>query len=624
MKSLFNSKTSYEILGLFVKNQGKRFYLSEIANELGKDPANISRELKKMIDEGIMAVSGERKKYYEFNKRCPFFLELVALFKKLDESDFSKKFSQDWFLGEEIMNVDPFFSQIWLRCFVENFYRATGRNYKKIAAIFRGYHLWFYYGKKDSREVGEHLVNRFLSEPDYMAEVNGNIIGLSDKLRQYAEKLPETDLKKITAKKLWEYYKNHEDLHREYYQWGWIPVAADMFHNNLTDRGKKILKELKAPAGKIEEILALLTQPVGVSLIRKEQEELMEIGAEVQADKKQFALFKELFRKFKEEDVKEFGLYTHSPEYERQFERAVRLIYNQINPEILGKIESHYSKYFYTKFIYTEEQGVYSFEHFLKSLVRLVSNDPNVAGTLKEERKRFSEKISERKKLIKEMKLNKKLIKFFDEWGNFMVTKIYRRYAQLFALYRMVPILTEIGRRLGLSLKQLKFMTSEEIYDSLFNNKINAEEIKKRVYFSVFYADKNERLFYSGEEAKKIVKYIEKDEVREVKEIKGQCGARGYAKGVVKIVNVARDMEKMGKGDILVSISTQPDLLPAMKKAAAFITDQGGVTSHAAIVAREINTPCVIGTKIATKVLKDGDEVEIDADKGVVKILKKS
>ena len=67
----------------------------------------------------------------------------------------------------------------------------------------------------------------------------------------------------------------------------------------------------------------------------------------------------------------------------------------------------------------------------------------------------------------------------------------------------------------------------------------------------------------------------------------------------------------------------KPDYLSAMKKAVAFVTDEGGITCHAAIVARELNKPCIIGTKIATKVLKDGDEVEVDADKGVVKILKR-
>ena len=59
-----------------------------------------------------------------------------------------------------------------------------------------------------------------------------------------------------------------------------------------------------------------------------------------------------------------------------------------------------------------------------------------------------------------------------------------------------------------------------------------------------------------------------------------------------------------------------------MKKASAFITDEGGITCHASIIARELKKPCIIGTKIATKVLKDGDMVEVDGNIGVIKILK--
>ena len=102
-------------------------------------------------------------------------------------------------------------------------------------------------------------------------------------------------------------------------------------------------------------------------------------------------------------------------------------------------------------------------------------------------------------------------------------------------------------------------------------------------------------------------------------ELHGQTASLGQAKGKVKIINSASDMKKMKTGDILVSIATNPDVVPAMKKAAAIVTEQGGVTSHAAIVSRELGTPCVIGTKIATKVLKDGDVVEVDADKGIVR-----
>ncbi|HLD76295.1 MAG TPA: PEP-utilizing enzyme, partial [Candidatus Norongarragalinales archaeon] len=73
--------------------------------------------------------------------------------------------------------------------------------------------------------------------------------------------------------------------------------------------------------------------------------------------------------------------------------------------------------------------------------------------------------------------------------------------------------------------------------------------------------------------------------------------------------------------DILVSLATNPDLLPAMHRARAFVTDMGGITSHAAIVAREMNKPCVIGTKFASKVLKDGDFIEVNATEGWVRKL---
>lgn len=74
-------------------------------------------------------------------------------------------------------------------------------------------------------------------------------------------------------------------------------------------------------------------------------------------------------------------------------------------------------------------------------------------------------------------------------------------------------------------------------------------------------------------------------------------------------------------GEILVAVSTSPELVPLMKKAAAIITDEGGVTSHAAIVSRELKKPCIVGTQTATRVLKDGDLVEVDAERGIVRII---
>lgn len=109
--------------------------------------------------------------------------------------------------------------------------------------------------------------------------------------------------------------------------------------------------------------------------------------------------------------------------------------------------------------------------------------------------------------------------------------------------------------------------------------------------------------------------------IRGIKQIKGIVASKGVARGKVKIVIKIEDLKKVKKGDILVADETDPDFLPAMRKAKAIITDMGGVLCHAAIVSRELGIPCITGTKIATKVLRDGDLVEVDANKGRVRIL---
>lgn len=105
-------------------------------------------------------------------------------------------------------------------------------------------------------------------------------------------------------------------------------------------------------------------------------------------------------------------------------------------------------------------------------------------------------------------------------------------------------------------------------------------------------------------------------------EIKGNIACKGFAKGIVRIIEPHTKVKTFNDGDILVSKMTTPDLTPIIKKAGGIVTDEGGVTSHAAVLSREFDIPCVIGTKFATKVLKDGDIVEVDANKGVVKKLK--
>ena len=103
--------------------------------------------------------------------------------------------------------------------------------------------------------------------------------------------------------------------------------------------------------------------------------------------------------------------------------------------------------------------------------------------------------------------------------------------------------------------------------------------------------------------------------------LKGQSAYPGKAQGKVRIVMNPQINTVFEDGEILVTGMTRPEYLPFVDRCAAFITDAGGLLSHAAITARELEKPCVIGTQIATTFLKDGDLVEVDADNGVVKVL---
>ncbi|MBI3115005.1 MAG: hypothetical protein HYZ09_00750 [Candidatus Kerfeldbacteria bacterium] len=102
-------------------------------------------------------------------------------------------------------------------------------------------------------------------------------------------------------------------------------------------------------------------------------------------------------------------------------------------------------------------------------------------------------------------------------------------------------------------------------------------------------------------------------------EVRGNVAYPGTVRGTVRVILRPDDLSKVREGDILVTNMTTPAFILGMKRSAAFVTDEGGLTCHAAIVAREMKKPCIIGTKVATKVFKDGDRVEVDATRGIVR-----
>jgi len=222
--------------------------------------------------------------------------------------------------------------------------------------------------------------------------------------------------------------------------------------------------------------------------------------------------------------------------------------------------------------------------------------------------------------LIKELGIKGKLLKRICLFREYSFLRTYRIEKAAYLHSIMKPFFVELAKRYGIGYYDLAAMTIDEIK----KGKVDMKTIKERQKEYAWYMYNSSPKVLIGKEKDKIKKIFEdKIEISlNIREIKGTIANKGFASGKVRLIKSQYDVEavrQFKKGDILVTPMTTPDYIVAVEKAAAIITDEGGILCHAAIIAREMNIPCIIGTKIASKVLKTGDDVEVDADTGIIR-----
>lgn len=178
----------------------------------------------------------------------------------------------------------------------------------------------------------------------------------------------------------------------------------------------------------------------------------------------------------------------------------------------------------------------------------------------------------------------------------------------------------EVVKKLDISKEEAESLSMLEVYKIIDGQDINVDkqEIAKRQKPHYVYWDDEQKdvLFYFGE-----IDNLKQSNYSDVKEFKGTPTHPGKIKAKVSIINLVEEMDKFEEGDVLVTINSNPALMPVIKKASAIVSDEGGMNCHASIVSREFKIPGIVGTKMATKVLKDGDVVEVDAEQGIVRKL---
>lgn len=304
--------------------------------------------------------------------------------------------------------------------------------------------------------------------------------------------------------------------------------------------------------------------------------------------------------------------------------------YPKSSTEMKKKIRNHANKYFYVGLI--DADIIWDFDYYMKKMTRDIATD---ADKQIEQIKRRAEAIRKEKNNLKQkLDIDPKILAMTDNAGKISAERLRLRLGWTQAAYMQFAIISEMAERLNNSCiteSVLLNQSSEEIEDTFLRNRqINADIIKQRQETYLIHVTNGTVKSYFGDKAKKIKRDFTKniDTTEKNDELSGTIACKGLVRGRVEIFswadpNIKEKMERMNPGTILVAGQTRPFLMPAVRKAAAIITDEGGITCHAAIVARELNIPCIIGTHNATKHLRDGDEIEVDANTGRIHNIKK-
>ena len=460
-----------------------------------------------------------------------------------------------------------------------------------------------YMPKDQLRNLIEKSLELVLNKPEKIKKIHKKTLELNASYLSYSKSLFGKDWSKASNSQIAKSFNKSIKLfmigHGYAIPTTWfIDSDGEDFSKVLLKRIEDIIKAEKVNIS-VPEVFSVLTTPQELSFGAKEEVESLNILRLINDNKKAKKLFLQ-------KDLKkiEIGL-------------------ENIDTKIKMRIMDHYKKWRWLPYTYIGP--AYDLDYYLSAWSGLLREKINITKQISSASNQVKETQEKKKEIIKKLRLSADDKRLFDIATEIIYIKSFRKDCWYFGLYVLEPMLKEIAKRLNLSLKQVRFMDWTEIKPALKKGYFSSNILNKRIKFSVFYQKGKTRVIYHTEKAKKFLGglNLEKEEIKKIDEISGTVASPGKSQGIVKIINNPEEMDKMEKGNIMVAHTTYPALVPAMRKAAAIITDDGGITCHAAIVARELKVPCVVGTKIATRVLKDGEKIEVDADNGVVKIIKR-
>ena len=466
---------------------------------------------------------------------------------------------------------------------------SLGVSHSAVMLCFRNGEWTYYEVKGEFENTSKQIIQRLGAEPDLFEKAVQETYARGAWLLEFTQRIFEDDLHKRSNQELLEYYFEYCKLLKE--MRGFAAIAPALDHTGYLTQTLMKLIEKRVPQEKAAEYFAALTEPRKRTQGRQQDCSMLEIAEKI----------------------------SQSSEYAALFEKPLEEILARLpaHPELDAAFAEHEKKYCWIPCTYEGEP--WNKRYFVSVARELLASKSNPAREL--EAIKEKERVAEQKRgqALSQLKPTAEERALFDVAAEVIFFKADRKDIFFKSYFQTRGLLEEIGSRTGLSLQQVRFMLPAEVEAALLEGRADAAVLDARREFSVAISENSETRVLLEAAAEGELAKVEKQERLPTRELKGTCASPGYARGIAKIVLTPADMTKFKQGNILVAQATNPDIVVAMKKAAAIVTNTGGLTCHAAIVSRELGIPCLVGTGVATDVISDGDFVEVDATKGIVR-----
>ncbi|MBU2236084.1 hypothetical protein KKA01_03430 [Patescibacteria group bacterium] len=494
----------------------------------------------------------------------------------------------EWFQLSQRQRMSPFPNYLSMESIGKEMKSVVGVAYKRIVLMFEENHMYLYFDKADHARVGKTVLKEVFEQPDIFIKLGKKQKDFAKSFYAFLKKNNNpTRLKSVSNGHLAglheEYVKRYKQVYSHYF-----PVLA--MENYLFKYLQKYIATKESDSKKAAQYVDALITETKAMVNRQESLAALKLCTIITKRKKWTSYFK--------------GSVANTVASIKK------------DNELLKLMKSHEKKFFWITRDY--DDPILSFEDFIKRFKKRLRNNPAKAleKMLKEE-EIIKTTINE---IHKKLNIDKKHQRLFQTMREGIYYKELRKSIVSQTLYYYDPILMEIARRGGLSMRQARHFQTADVRLMLTKDVDMSNELNERIKLCAFIMENGKTSLYTGKKAQQYHKrFVEID--KNIKELVGMAVSPGIAKGPVKIVINPDAFYKVKKGDIIATLQATPVFTQVLSLASALICDGGpGITSHPATLAREAGIPGIIGLRMTTKILKDGQIVEVDGNNGTVKI----